>query len=173
MIQHYILDILFTLILIFCISDWWIQEWIKAYSIISNRLNEFISPVTYVMSPSSFFASYSSHHSYISDNNIQLTKNVLPQDPSLNNSTNLIISSYNDNMDKQPVNVDYYLGMYILIGSLTMLAASVKSYYMFMGSLAASKKLHSAILDKVLLAKIRFFDTTPIGKDPVILCIFF
>ncbi|CAG8581475.1 740_t:CDS:10, partial [Diversispora eburnea] len=40
----------------------------------------------------------------------------------------------------------------------------IVAYYMFMGSLAASKSLHTAILEKILSAKIRFFDTTPIGR---------
>ncbi|CAG8612654.1 13568_t:CDS:10, partial [Racocetra persica] len=38
------------------------------------------------------------------------------------------------------------------------------AYYLFIGSLMASKKLHSDMLDKVLSATLRFYDTTPIGR---------
>jgi ABC-type multidrug transport system fused ATPase/permease subunit len=65
--------------------------------------------------------------------------------------------------NKSQVDVNYYLGVYILLGFLIALFGSLRSYYMFMGSLVASRKLHEAILEKIMKAKIRFFDTTPIG----------
>ena len=78
-------------------------------------------------------------------------------------STDYISSSTSPTMNLDQVNVNYYLGIYVLIGLLAALFGTLRSYYMFMGSLAASRKLHEAILDRVLKAKIRFFDTTPIG----------
>lgn len=80
--------------------------------------------------------------------------------PSADHMSSQTISSEHN---KNQVDVNYYLGVYILLGFLIALFGSIRSYYMSMGSLVASRKLHEAILEKVMKAKIRFFDTTPIG----------
>lgn len=169
---------LFTYFFFFIFSDWWIREWTKAYSNISNQVHEFISSAIFSLtmslsslSSSSSSSSFSFHSSFIPDNNnndIQLSNNILSQ-----NVSSLFPLSNNNDSDGQSVDVNYYLGIYILIGFLTALLASFKAYYMFSGSLDASKKLHSAILDKILLAKIRFFDTTPMGRSYLLLFIYF
>ncbi|RUP16849.1 P-loop containing nucleoside triphosphate hydrolase protein [Jimgerdemannia flammicorona] len=86
------------------------------------------------------------------------------------------------------VDVNYYLIVYFLIefhydreskrwlispltatspkhvGVATMLVATVRSWLLFMGSLEASRSLHANLLDRILRAKLRFFDTTPLGR---------
>ncbi|KAF9581125.1 hypothetical protein BGW38_001974 [Lunasporangiospora selenospora] len=64
----------------------------------------------------------------------------------------------------ETVNVDYYLGIYILLSIIAMLAVLLTNYYTIFGGLAASRSLHEQLLHKVLRAKVRFFDTTPIGR---------
>lgn len=66
--------------------------------------------------------------------------------------------------DEHGVNVGYYLGIYFLIGMLTLVLATVRSLVLFMGSLRASRRIHAQLLDRILRAKVRFFDTTPIGR---------
>ncbi|KAG0243312.1 ABC transporter type 1, transmembrane domain-containing protein [Mortierella sp. GBAus27b] len=60
--------------------------------------------------------------------------------------------------------VNYYLGVYVLLSVVSMLFAACTNYYVVFGGLAASRKLHEQLLRKIIRAKVRFFDTTPIGR---------
>ncbi|KAF9150322.1 hypothetical protein BG015_007856, partial [Linnemannia schmuckeri] len=62
------------------------------------------------------------------------------------------------------VNVDFYLGIYVLLSISTLFMAALTNYYTIFGGLAASRALHQQLLRKVSRAKVRFFDTTPIGR---------
>jgi ABC-type multidrug transport system fused ATPase/permease subunit len=62
------------------------------------------------------------------------------------------------------VNVNYYLSIYFLIGMLALLVTTLRSLVLFTGSLHASKHIHTQLLDRILNAKVRFFDTTPLGR---------
>ncbi|KAG0049393.1 hypothetical protein BGZ83_005801 [Gryganskiella cystojenkinii] len=66
--------------------------------------------------------------------------------------------------DPETVNVDYYLGIYVLLSISTLVFAALTNYYTIFGGLAASRSLHQQLLRKVSRAKVRFFDTTPIGR---------
>jgi ABC-type multidrug transport system fused ATPase/permease subunit len=63
-----------------------------------------------------------------------------------------------------PVDVTYYLGVYVLIGVVALFMTSFRTYILFTGSLNASRRIHSKLLDRILRAKIRFYDTTPLGR---------
>lgn len=62
------------------------------------------------------------------------------------------------------LDVKYYLGVYFLIGLVAMIMASLRSLILFLGSLRASRKIHEQLLNRILRAKVRFFDVTPIGR---------
>ncbi|KAG0292891.1 hypothetical protein BGZ96_003540 [Linnemannia gamsii] len=62
------------------------------------------------------------------------------------------------------VDVDFYLGIYVLLSISTLFMAALTNYYTIFGGLAASRALHQQLLHKVSRAKVRFFDTTPIGR---------
>ncbi|KAG0337645.1 hypothetical protein BG000_005188, partial [Podila horticola] len=62
------------------------------------------------------------------------------------------------------VNVEYYLGVYILLSILALIFAAGTNLYTILGGLAASRVLHERLLHKVIRAKVRFYDTTPIGR---------
>ncbi|KAG0210815.1 hypothetical protein BGX28_008951 [Mortierella sp. GBA30] len=64
----------------------------------------------------------------------------------------------------ESVNVDFYLGVYVLLSAFTMIFATATNYYVIHGGLAASRELHQRLLRKIIRAKVRFFDTTPIGR---------
>ncbi|KAG0309742.1 hypothetical protein BGZ98_008878 [Dissophora globulifera] len=64
----------------------------------------------------------------------------------------------------EKVNVDYYLGVYVLLSLTSMILGSLTAYYVIQGGLAASRTLHQRLLRKISRAKVRFFDTTPIGR---------
>ncbi|KAF9428768.1 hypothetical protein BGZ94_001135, partial [Podila epigama] len=64
----------------------------------------------------------------------------------------------------ESVSVEFYLGIYILLSIFTMFFAAATNLYTIMGGLAASRVLHERLLHKVIRAKVRFYDITPIGR---------
>ncbi|CAG8497646.1 4035_t:CDS:2 [Ambispora leptoticha] len=143
-------------------QDWWIREWTRAYTDIRGQISGLVSATSSIVFSwgrgiTSIIRESHLTENFLSSQFISHLNNSLS--PSVHNSM-----SYNTKSDNQQVNVDYYIGVYVLIGLSSTLFASVRSYYMYWGSLLASKKLHNAMLDKILSAKIRFFDTTPIGR---------
>ncbi|CAO0796532.1 unnamed protein product [Mucor circinelloides] len=66
--------------------------------------------------------------------------------------------------DGSAVDVGYYLGVYFLIGMLSLCLTTMRSLVLFLGSLRASRKIHAQLLDRILRAKVRFFDVTPLGR---------
>ncbi|KAI7822518.1 P-loop containing nucleoside triphosphate hydrolase protein [Gamsiella multidivaricata] len=66
--------------------------------------------------------------------------------------------------EPETVDINYYLGVYILISLFTLIFTSLTNYYTIIGGLLASRSLHEQLLRKVSRAKVRFFDTTPMGR---------
>ncbi|KAF9094962.1 hypothetical protein BGX23_001326 [Mortierella sp. AD031] len=63
------------------------------------------------------------------------------------------------------VSVEFYLGVYILLSLFTMAFSIFGGYYITVYvSIRGSRNLHAQLLAKVSRAKVRFFDTTPIGR---------
>ncbi|KAG0232234.1 hypothetical protein BGW42_008288 [Actinomortierella wolfii] len=60
--------------------------------------------------------------------------------------------------------IAFYLGVYILIAVFSLVFGALTNYYTIFGGLRASRVLHEKLLHKVSRAKVRFFDTTPIGR---------
>ncbi|KAF9437115.1 hypothetical protein BGZ76_001945 [Entomortierella beljakovae] len=61
--------------------------------------------------------------------------------------------------------VTYYLGVYTLLGIFAMLCGALSEFYtMVIGNIKGSRAIHAKLLHKISRAKIRFFDTTPIGR---------
>ncbi|KAF9277661.1 hypothetical protein BGZ74_003281, partial [Mortierella antarctica] len=64
----------------------------------------------------------------------------------------------------ESVNVEFYLGVYILLGILTIVLVAVTNLYTILVGLKASRVLHERLLHKIIRAKVRFYDTTPMGR---------
>ncbi|KAG7142092.1 ABC transporter 7 like protein [Verticillium longisporum] len=62
------------------------------------------------------------------------------------------------------VNVAYYLTGLAVIGILGALTAFIRDIWIFYGSLTASKKIHTSLMEAVSRAKFKFFDVTPLGQ---------
>ena len=58
----------------------------------------------------------------------------------------------------------YYLGIYALLAAIYLAISFSKEGIIFWGSLTASWKIHSRLLDAVTRAKFKFFDSTPLGQ---------
>ncbi|KAI9318473.1 P-loop containing nucleoside triphosphate hydrolase protein [Dichotomocladium elegans] len=65
---------------------------------------------------------------------------------------------------KQEVNIVYYLGIYIIIGVVALIMSTGKYIALVHASMVASYQLHEKLLHSILRAKVRFFDTTPLGR---------
>lgn len=62
------------------------------------------------------------------------------------------------------VNVSYYLGIYALLGLIYVMISLSREGVLFWGALHASRKIHKRLLNTVMRAKFRFFDSTPLGQ---------
>jgi ABC-type multidrug transport system fused ATPase/permease subunit len=62
------------------------------------------------------------------------------------------------------VDSGYYLGVYAVLGLIFMFITLVREGFLFGGSLAASRRVHERLIQKVTHAKFRFFDQTPLGQ---------
>jgi ABC-type multidrug transport system fused ATPase/permease subunit len=58
----------------------------------------------------------------------------------------------------------YYLGVYALLGVIVMVNTFLRDILIFYGSITASKRIHTRLLESVMHAKFRFFDSTPLGQ---------
>lgn len=70
-------------------------------------------------------------------------------------------SFYNGNNEVDSL---YYLGVYAILGLVFMLITFLREGFLFGGSLAASRRVHERLIQKVTHAKFRFFDQTPLGQ---------
>jgi ABC-type multidrug transport system fused ATPase/permease subunit len=59
---------------------------------------------------------------------------------------------------------DFYLGIYGGFGLMQAFSILVLSVTLSITTLAGSRKLHRALLDRVLKSPMEFFDTTPLGR---------
>lgn len=62
------------------------------------------------------------------------------------------------------VNSGYYLGVYALLGLVFMLITLLREGILFGGSLTASRRIHTQLMERVARARFRFFDSTPLGQ---------
>ena len=123
-------------------SNVWIRQWANAYHTSSSEsyAHRFHAFASYTMTQMQGWQSVPVPHSRLS---------AVP-----NIST---MSPYN-------VDVGYYLGIYALIGIVFVLICLSRELVLFWGSLRASFGLHDRLLQSILRAKFRFFDSTPLGQ---------
>lgn len=62
------------------------------------------------------------------------------------------------------VDTNYFLGVYAVLGLVFMFITFIREGFLFGGSLAASRRVHERLIQKVTHAKFRFFDQTPLGQ---------
>jgi len=60
--------------------------------------------------------------------------------------------------------VEYYLGVYALLGLVSLVFNLCQIFIVFFASIHASRILHDRLLKRILYAKPRFFDSTPMGR---------
>jgi ABC-type multidrug transport system fused ATPase/permease subunit len=62
------------------------------------------------------------------------------------------------------VDSTYFLVIYAILGLIFMFITFLQEGFLFGGSLAASRRVHERLIQKVTHAKFRFFDQTPLGQ---------
>ncbi|KAI9251679.1 P-loop containing nucleoside triphosphate hydrolase protein [Helicostylum pulchrum] len=141
-----------VVIVFFCLAqacvlgqDYWIKVWSAAYGDGKHSLTNVSSEAVGVFSVSN--TAYS----------------ILGQNNLLSIYTQPIFRAV-EAFKEQEVDVTYYLGVYFLIGCVALVMTSLRIFILFHGSLKASKRIHSQLLDRILRAKVRFYDTTPLGR---------
>ncbi|KAJ3114439.1 hypothetical protein HK100_001659 [Physocladia obscura] len=130
-------------------NDYWIKTWAEAYS--NNSTESAVSILS-----SSLIAPFSFGHQ------------LFPSNPLL---ANAILSGAVEstpkalNMLESPsVDVGYYIKMYALISCTWVTVILIGFAISRIGSYIASKKFHKGLIERILYAPMRFFDTTPIGR---------
>ncbi|KAJ2762341.1 hypothetical protein H4S06_000713 [Coemansia sp. BCRC 34490] len=58
----------------------------------------------------------------------------------------------------------YWLGIYVLIGLVSVAWRTVQSFIVYYGAIRASRTLHARLLRTIVRATPRFFDSTPLGR---------
>jgi ABC-type multidrug transport system fused ATPase/permease subunit len=143
----------FSVLLFFCAAqasilgqDYWIKVWSSAY----GSANDIAAQVMNVAS-----GNYNGSRSDVLVNTLFSYNNMVPQS---------IKAFATELKDGESVDVAYYLGIYFLIGMISLALTMLRSLFLFYGTLKASRSIHSQLLDRILRAKVRFFDTTPVGR---------
>ncbi|CAO3593350.1 unnamed protein product [Absidia cylindrospora] len=143
----------FAVVFFFCLTeamvlgqDYWIKVWASQYEIKANSTTT---------SSSIFSVS-------------QLGSRMgVPMNFAGTSSDPLAFSTTTTNQhlkDPHSVDIKYYLGVYFAIGMVALVVASIRLLILYAGSITASRRLHTELLDRILRAKVRFFDTTPMGR---------
>ncbi|ORY70217.1 P-loop containing nucleoside triphosphate hydrolase protein [Pseudomassariella vexata] len=58
----------------------------------------------------------------------------------------------------------FYLGIYVLLALVSAILGTVRYYYVFLGSIRASRKIFARLNFVVLRAPLRWLDTVPVGR---------
>jgi ABC-type multidrug transport system fused ATPase/permease subunit len=66
--------------------------------------------------------------------------------------------------EKAPVNVDYYIAIYILISFVSVAVMILKNILTYWGSIRGARVMFDGLLEKIIHAPLRFYDTTPVGR---------
>lgn len=119
-------------------STWWLKKWSQSYETNDHNITSF-APV-------------------IDDNS-----NQLPVHASAHLRQGFVTPALFTNDDNE-IDPSYYFKIYILINLMNILIGLAKYAITFFGGIRAGRKLYVSLLNRVLNAPLRFFDTTPIGR---------
>ncbi|KAI9303307.1 hypothetical protein BJ944DRAFT_241568 [Cunninghamella echinulata] len=157
-----------TVVAFFCLTeitvlaqDYWIKVWASAYADVSsnNTLADASSSISqFAVTQLGSIVNGVMSLNYISSNYMNNNNNNINGDDYSFNVNELKLN------DPHSVDVTYYLSIYFGIGILAAIVCCIRLYVMFNSSLTASRRIHSQLLNRILRAKVRFFDTTPMGR---------
>lgn len=129
-------------------SNLWIKEWANQYATDEQAVSSIqfgtssLTPLSSSFTPKNFAAV----STYIKDQRF------------------FSAAEYSASSAPPDVNVNYYLYMLAFIGIIGAAFALARDLWLFLGSLTASRKIHSKLMASVARAKFKFFDVTPLGQ---------
>ncbi|KAG2195149.1 hypothetical protein INT47_006598 [Mucor saturninus] len=124
-------------------QDYWIKVWSSAYTSLKQVVFNY-SEFSAMSTPNEHIANAMHSYNFMIPASVKAFATVMKEG--------------------KAVDVGYYLGIYFLIGMLSLCLTTIRYMVLFAGSLEASKRIHAQLLDRILRAKVRFFDTTPMGR---------
>ncbi|KAK9468542.1 hypothetical protein V1512DRAFT_259739 [Lipomyces arxii] len=133
-------------------QSWWIRTWADGMSS-SQDITDIPSALSYVKSNLA-----APVRTYIA---ASLPSSIPSVETIYENTMNL---KRDVQVDIQAHSTYYYLFVYALFTGAYLLIVFMREGYMFIGSLAASRSIFEKLLHRVMRAKPRFFDATPIGR---------
>lgn len=122
-------------------STWWLKLWAQSYESKDHNMT----------------ASFAIEHN-------DSYENQASSCPQLFQSGFMSVAASTLQDDHQTHDTNYYLNIYVLINLVNILFGLTRYITTFSGGIRAGRKLHVLLLDRVLKAPLRFFDTTPIGR---------
>ncbi|ODV59385.1 bile acid-transporting ATPase YBT1 [Ascoidea rubescens DSM 1968] len=126
---------------VFISQSWWLRKW--------SLNNEAEFP-------------YSSFHSFV------ISPNIFEKVNHIKDKSSAII--YGTKNFAQSLRIEpghdaiFYISIYGLIGLGFGLVCSIRNLFLFFSGLRASNIIFKNVLERIMRAKLRFFDTTPIGR---------
>ncbi|KAI8372497.1 hypothetical protein BD560DRAFT_446485 [Blakeslea trispora] len=129
-------------------ENWWLRIWSAAYS--SSDNNSFSAVMEETPQYSIMFTHYPAAQSVVNALETATQKQA-------------IFKSWVFE-EKSPVNVDYYIGIYLALSFGYVLVDSLRSVLISWGTVRGAGVLFGAMLERVTYAPMRFFDTTPVGR---------
>ncbi|KAJ3229623.1 hypothetical protein HDU81_005220 [Chytriomyces hyalinus] len=120
-------------------NDYWIKVWADAYKPAVGYLTGYMDPFL-------------------------VLQQVSKRDAGIAVISTLHAWEHGNSTEPVPVDVDYYVRVYGLIGMAWLTIVLAGFFVSSLGSYIASKRFHTRLIHRVLHAPMRFFDTTPIGR---------
>lgn len=137
----------------------WIRQWANSYSVRKMTHSSIFHPTWATKQHlTNSILWQSGHHDAGGSNEWRFAMSLVQRNESYTTQTAMPF------MQQYEVNVNYYLGVYALLGFLYIGVSMAREGLLFYGSIAASRKLHTRLLVSVTRAKFRFFDSTPLGQ---------
>lgn len=133
-------------------ESWWIKKWVHASEIANNSTLVTTATASMVNTAQYLFMDQGSLPTSL-ENNIASSATM---------HRGYLGLFGKDNTDEDQL--DMYLNIYILITMTNIVVGATRFASLYYGTIRASKNLYQILLQRVLRAPMRFFDTTPIGR---------
>jgi ABC-type multidrug transport system fused ATPase/permease subunit len=133
----------------------WIREWANAYA---RKDFSIASSDAHHNSPISHVGTFSGLGTCLTSGTCNWVFPMSYENDSQANTYSLHARNGNE------VDSGYYLGVYAVLGIAFMLVTLLREGVLFGGSLAASQRVHQQLMVRIMHAKFRFFDSTPLGQ---------
>ncbi|CAO3612252.1 unnamed protein product [Mucor hiemalis] len=133
-------------------ENWWIRIWAAAYDNSAPVLNATLAT----------FVSEQNPQYLIMNNKIPIVTGVFDTLGAAVQKQNVFKTWVFE--EKTPVNVDYYIGIYVAVCFASILLDAFRNFVIYWGSIRGARILFDSLLDRIIHAPMRFFDTTPVGR---------